>query len=312
MKRLLTLFFLFTLNYSFAQCDSIKLSRFSVDAFSDTAIAFDVSYNGNIQYNYPSYKAINNFGDTLAKSQVSTFILTNGYREKLTIVDGAQMPINFTGKVLVYSNFEDSLQCILNVDENLCSFTDSCNLIAISMDNFGGAMVDGEFDFRVLDEQNNNLHSGSFVLSNTSQTSTDIVCLKPGKYSIELDSSEYLGGQVFINTKTLPEEFYNNSYQYLYKKTSIELQIFPLCKAETNSIIAEKTEDLKFYFSNGNLNLRAQTKINQINIYSLQGRLVYSKASPTFPLNLNTLKSGIYLVQAMENLNQETFKIIIE
>lgn len=301
----------FLINFSYAQCDSIKLSRFSVDAFSDTAIGFDVSYSGNIQYNYPSYKAINNLGDTLAISQVNTFILTNGYREKLTIVDGVQFPTNFNGKILVYSNFEDSLQCTIDVDENLCQFTDSCNLIAISMDNFGGAMVDGEFYFKVLDEQNNNLHSGSFVLNNTSQTSTDIVCLKAGKYTIEIDSSEYLGGQVFINTKTLPVEFYNISNQYFYKKTTFNLQVFPLCETESNSIENKNLKALNFYLNNGFLMANKQYHVNKIDIYSLNGQLVYSKTSPIFPITLNQLKPGVYLLKEFSNLNQSTHKIFI-
>ena len=39
MRNTITISLLFFLiNFSYAQCDSIKLSRFSVDAFSDTVL----------------------------------------------------------------------------------------------------------------------------------------------------------------------------------------------------------------------------------------------------------------------------------
>jgi hypothetical protein len=172
-------------------------------------------------------------------------------------------------------------------------------------------MVDGEFYFKVLDEQNNNLHSGSFVLNNTSQTSTDIVCLKAEKYTIEIDSSEYLGGQVFINTKTLPEEFNNIPYPYFYQKTTVNLQVFPLCKTETNSIENKKFKALNFYLNNGFLMAKNQYPVDKIDIYSLNGQLVYSNTLPIFPITLNQLKTGIYILKEFSNLNQSTHKILI-
>jgi len=313
MIRIL-LFFVF-LSFEFfsvAQCDSLKLSRFSVDAFSDTAMGFNVDYTGAYQYNYPSYKAVDNFGDTIALSDVNTFIISSGIREKLDFKVGVQNPINFDGKILVYSDFEDSLQCIIPINENLCVYSDSCNKVAISMGNYGGAMVIGEFDFKVVDAQNNNYHSGSFVLSNTSQESTDIVCLPAGKYFIEIDSSAYLGGQVFINSKTIPDDFYNSAYQYLYQKTSIKLDVFPLCQTNTNSILEKQQIPNNLYVYNNSVYQKGSEIIDFIAVYSITGKRLMQINKPNLPLTFNKLSSGIYLLQSSSNNKLKNQKIVIE
>ena len=190
MKRILSLFlFISLVSFTKAQspCDDLNFISIGYSPFTDTVVVVAVENNSTTEiFDYPGFILINTNGDTVAKEIVNYFGIGAQSVHLLQVRPGVQDPLqDFNGALQLYSGFYSDFECEWQLNETLCT-ENECDSIILAFENYGGALVLGDFAWSLFDSTETVLESGTFTMEAQGQHWEKRLCLPKGMYSYTL------------------------------------------------------------------------------------------------------------------------------
>ncbi|MCF8257204.1 MAG: T9SS type A sorting domain-containing protein [Flavobacteriales bacterium] len=185
MRNLLLLPLLLSVATAVAQdpCDDLDILSVRYSPFTDTVIIVEVANNGEEIFSYPGFVLINSDGDTLALETVNYFGIGQQSVHHLTVRPGIAAPTDvFQGVLELYSDFFNMQECSWAMDSVLC-VTEECEGLVIGFENWGGALVLGDFTFALTDSTGSEVAAGAFTMTAEEQYWQQTICLRPGSYT---------------------------------------------------------------------------------------------------------------------------------
>ncbi|MBK8339718.1 MAG: hypothetical protein IPK99_06855 [Flavobacteriales bacterium] len=174
-----------------APCDSLEVISVQWHAFTDTAIVVHV-HNANTDsiYSYPNFILLDDQGDTIAVEETSSFALVQESWHLLRVKDGVTPPLgNFNGTLELWTGFTTYLSCSWSMSFNLCP-PPPCPVFIPTIQNLGGAIPIGTYDWIVFDTNGTTLANGVFELGIGQEFDADTLCLPPGSYFMDVSPND--------------------------------------------------------------------------------------------------------------------------
>lgn len=305
----------------FAQdpCAGITITSVRYHPFTDTAIVVNLVNNGPGLFNYPGFVLINDNGDTLAVETVNFFGLGQESMHILPVNPGIADPLDiFSGDLELHTNFYDTLACTWPINESLC-VSGSCSNMVIGLQNWGGALVVGDFAWSVTDTSGNSLDSGTMTMVDTVQHWTHTICAPPGMYIYNMealtapsgggphitvsDSEGFFGPQI-----NAPLDWFNQT------GTSLEVPFYLHCaSSEPNSspVLSRNVFDVRY--QGEQIILSNISAFNSIELMTVNGEIVSTLTSnSTSTIIPNNLSSGTYIVVGTYSDGSKVSKKVIK
>lgn len=320
MKIALALFVTLSSFSVFAQtpCDSVDLISIQYSPFTDSLIIVEVSNESQIEiFSYPGFVLLDDNDDTLAVETVNYFGVTDQSLHTLSVRNGIHNPSsNFTGRLELHTNFYDVLACSWDINQSLCAST-PCETVIVGLQNYGGALVIGDFHWSVENEFGLVADSGSFTMEAEEQYWLRDICLTPGSYVYNLTplTSPSGGGPTLTVQSSLgfaspslsePLDWFNDP------GAELEFPFFEFCSSSPNTIDQLRTEAEVLVVRNGeSISLQSDERVSSVLIYSMDGKLIHSSNPNSTNVQLpSNLSIGAYLLQLKQNGRFKTLKII--
>lgn len=320
MKNLLVLPILLFCSSLFAQdpCDDVDITSVQYSPFTDTVIIVELINNSAAGFQYPGFVLINSNGDTVAKEDVDLFGIGQESLHRLNVMPGVQDPLsNFVGDLELYTGFYDVFACSWNLNQSLCA-SEPCDSLIIGLDNWGGALVVGDFEWTVRDELNSIVETGQFTMNVNPQYWRYGLCLEPGEYSYTLEAlTQPSGGGPVISvsssssfaspTITEPLDWFNDPI------TAIDFPFYSVCVESPNGIgevSSNSVIDLRYVMESNQLICSQQ--MTDLKMYTADGRLVYSTSPQVKQVTLPTLASGTYIATVSTSKGEARQKVILK
>ena len=299
-------------------CDDLNVLSVQYSPFTDTIVLVQVENNGSELFSYPGFVLINSAGDTVAKEQTNFFGIGQESEHRLQVRNGVQDPLeNFEGDLELHTGFYDMLACTWDLDQSLC-ITGSCDSLFIGLENYGGALVIGDFQWTVEDEMGFEVETGTFNMEASSQSWIYGLCLPSGEYSYTLEAlgqpsgggpTLTVSGSRSYSSATLSEplDWFNDP------ASEIEFPFFAFCTESPNGIIQQGTNSgLPTVVYNTERNrLSSSEQITHLRLYSVLGNLVYEESSSDFILQLPKLTSGAYVAVILTSKGEVRTKFVV-
>jgi hypothetical protein len=320
MKHLFTFSLLLISVFANAQtvCDSVDVLSVQYSPFTDTVIIVEVRNNNQWEiFSYPGFVLLDANDDTVAVETVNYFGIAGESLHALEVRPGMHDPLNnFEGSLELHTNFYDFFACDWDLDQSLCA-ADPCDSVIIALQNWGGALVVGDFHWRVDDEQGMLVDSGSFTMEAQGQYWSRSLCIPAGNYTYSLtaltdpsgggpnltvSASSFFSGPVL----SAPLDWFNDP------GAQLEFPFFTFCAADPNTISEQEIDaQVSVVRDGGELTLESQETILTTTIFGMDGRLI-SSFNPNadrfhFP---SDLPNGIYLIQVETRKGLSTVKVI--
>jgi hypothetical protein len=316
-------FFLFISLASFTNaqnvCDELNFVSIGYSPFTDTVIVVAVENNNATEiFDYPGFVLIHTNGDTVAREEVNYFGIGAQSVHTLQVSLGAHNPIeNFNGVLQLYSGFYDDFECEWQLNETLCT-ENECDSMILAFENYGGALVLGDFAWSLLDSTEAVLESGTFTMEAQGQSWEKRMCLPKGMYSYTLEAlGQPTGGSPTMTASTSPwylapiiqQDFDWNA------ENVMEIPFYLHCALQEppNGIDnAENDLEFKVLRSGGQTIIQHAEIIKSVAVFTVDGRLVTSlKPNHTQLVLPSTMNEGLYLISLETELRVTTLKVIL-
>ncbi|MCF8278292.1 MAG: T9SS type A sorting domain-containing protein [Flavobacteriales bacterium] len=312
MKHLLTFFLFLVFSFSASSqtvCDSLDFISIKYSPFTDSVIVVHVeNNNSNEIFDYPGFVIIDDNGDTLAKETVNYFGIGSESVHLLEVSNGVHDPLdNFSGQLELFTGFYDTQVCTWPLDQSLCADS-PCDSLVIGFQNWGGALVLGDFAWSVSDTSGSIIESGVLTMTTNEQYWFHGLCLAPGTYSYSLSAlGEPSGGGPTLTvsssssfaspTISAPLDWFNDP------GAEIEFPFFLHCAAESPNGVQElQTEAVTLIRNGDQLSVTSANEMELIVLYAVDGKLLGSFAPNTnrfdFP---SQMKHGMYFARIKMN-----------
>lgn len=320
MKRLLTTLLVLISIVAAAQteCDSVDVLSVQYSPFTDTLIIVEVTNeNQNEIFSYPGFVLLNDDNDTVAVETVNYFGIGSESIHTLEVRPGVQNPQeNFIGTLKLYSGFYDTFECEWALNQSLCANT-PCETVFIGFQNFGGALVVGDFHWQVDDESGMVADSGSFTMEAQEQFWLRELCLPAANYTYDLTAltSPSGGGPTLTVQSSLgfaspslsePLDWFNDP------GAELVFPFFPFC-AETPNAIESQTQsqiELRFDFSSNQI--LCSEALNSLEVFTSTGQLVFSDNSNSRKVMIPSLGAGVYVAVGYTDMGRGTIKFVLK
>ena len=309
MKHLFTFsFFLFSLSAN-AQtvCDSLDFVSVKYNPFTDSVIVVHVENNNTSEiFDYPGFVLLDANDDTLAKETVNYFGIGEESVHSLEVRSGVHNPLdNFEGTLQLYSDFYGTFECEWDIDQSLCADV-PCDSVILGFQNWGGALVLGDFAWRVEDESAALVDSGSFTMEANDQYWFRAMCLEPGTYSYSLTALTPPSGggpTLTVSTSTtfaspnmsVPLDWFNDP------GAEIEFPFFQFCAESPNGIVSnEQKPNVTIHRKGNNLVVNSEMPIQQFELISMDGKLLHSSSPKTTRVVFQKpISNGLFVVRVI-------------
>ncbi|MGB0369058.1 MAG: T9SS type A sorting domain-containing protein [Flavobacteriales bacterium] len=317
------LFFFFTF-FSltvFAQdpCDDLNVLSIQYSPFTDTVVYVQVENNSSELFDYPGFVLINSAGDTVAKERTDFFVIGQESIHPLNVWSGVQDPLaNFEGNLELHTGFYSEMACSWAVNQSLCA-DEPCDSLFIGLENYGGALVTGNFEWVVEDETENVIETGTFTMEATNQSWKYGLCLTPGNYIYTLNALTTASGGgptlTVSNTRSYSGPTMSTSLDWFNDPSGeIEFPFFPFCSASPSGVNSELSgTDLPTLSFNSNYNqLNCTEPMSEVKLYSTLGVLVARVSNSGKSLIIPKLPKGVYLVSATTEKGEVTARFALK
>lgn len=319
MKHLFafSLFLVSAFSHAQSVCDSLDVVSIQYSPFTDTVIVVSVENNNQMEIlDYPGFVLLNANADTVAVETVNYFGIGSESIHLLDVRAGIHDPLsNFEGTLQLYSDFYGTFECEWNLDQSLCA-SSPCESAIIGFQNFGGALVLGDFHWSIEDELEMVVDSGSFSMVAEEQFWLRDVCLEPGNYTYHLTAlTQPSGGGPTLTVQnaigfnspsvSAPLDWFNDP------TAQLAFPFYPFCAQLPNSIENVVDENDILVLRNGSdVVLESQHVMKKALIYCMAGKLVASMNPHATRFTLLTdITYGVYLVQVQTEQGWSLLKI---
>lgn len=284
-------------------CTDVTITSVQYHPFTDTAIVVHLVNNGAGLFSYPGFALINSNGDTLAVEDVNLFGIGQESMHILPINPGIADPLDiFQGDLELHTNFFDTLVCTWPLDQSLC-VTEPCTDMVIGLQNWGGALVVGDFAWSVSDTLGNTIDSGVMTMVDSIQHWNHTICAPPGYYIYNMEAlTPPSGGGPNITVSNndgfygpqlyAPLDWFNQS------GTDLAVPFFEHCiSSEPNSISTLSREVFEVSYQNDLIVLSNVNPFISLELIGLGGQTVSSIVANSSTVVLPTdIASGPYIV----------------
>jgi hypothetical protein len=263
-------------------CDDLNFVSIQYSPFTDSVIVVEVENNSSELFDYPGFVLLNANGDTVAKELVNYFGIGSQSLHQLEVRQGVHDPqSDLIGQLKLFTGFYTEEACVWNIDQNLCA-TEPCDSLVIGFQNWGGALVIGDFAWSLTDADQNTVASGELTMIANEQYWFQGLCVEPGTYSYTLEAlDEPSGGGP---TLTAGASSWFGSPQLSQSldwenATTLTIPFFDFCMSESpNGLSDEKELRVELLAQNGNWLVVATEPIALVELFSLDGKLLVSSS----------------------------------
>ena len=306
---------LFSLN-AFAQdpCDGIEFQSISYNAFTDTAVIVHVTNNGPELFSYPGFILINNQGDTFAMEMVNFFGIGQESIHSLEIRPGVMDPADvFTGVLELHTGFYDSLWCSWPINQSFCP-PEKCADLIIGMQNWGGALVIGDFEYFLDDTNGNTIETGVYTMIDTVQYWEDTLCVPIGEYTYTVNALGQPSGGGPVITVAQSGGFASpmiTEYLDWYNGATIEVPFHTQCETkEPNSIVRPYvSETFSLVYRGNEVIINSISKISSLEVFDMRGQLMNQISAVNSSNVISTgLPLGAYVIRTRFQSGQTAMK----
>ena len=303
MKTLLTSLTVI-LSFGIAQsqtfCDSIMIADLSYSPFTDTAIYVHVINNSTVAANYPGFVLINSNGDTVAKEMVNFFVMGQEGFHMLEVYPGVHDPLTpFVGELHLWQGFWQTQLCVWPIDQGLCGDL-PCHESIIAMNNWGGALALGDFDWVISTTTNPNVASGTLTTTIQNWYDADTVCLPPGNYMASVTTeNQPSGGGPWITFGA--GENMSPSLQYpfdWYNGIEFDIPYYDFCIGNPNAVRDLDVQALTVVATTNGIQISSpDNNLGRVRIYGSSGRKHVDREVNAFSTTYLPEASGVYIIQ---------------
>lgn len=306
---------MFSLNV-FAQdpCDGIEFQSISYNAFTDTAVIVHVTNNGPELFSYPGFILINNQGDTFAMEMVNFFGIGQESIHSLEIRPGVMEPEEvFNGVLELHTGFYDSLWCSWPINQSFCPPAKCADLV-IGMQNWGGALVIGDFEYFLDDTNGNTIETGVYTMVDTIQYWEDTLCLPVGEYTYTVNALGQPSGGGPVITVAQAGGFGTpmiTEFLDWYNGATIEVPFYLQCEAQEPNSITQflPNETFNLVYQGDEVILQSNPSIVQLEVYDMKGQLISQISRVQSSTSISSgLPIGMYVIRARFQSGQSAMK----
>lgn len=263
-------------------CDDLHFTSIQYSPFTDSVIIVEVENNSSELFDYPGFVLLNTSGDTVAKETVNYFGIGGQSLHQLEVRPGVHDPqLDLNGQMKLFTWFYDTEACAWNIDQNLCA-SDPCDSLFIGFQNWGGALVIGDFAWSVTDADQNTVASGQLTMTANEQYWFHGLCVEPGTYYYTLEAlNEPSGGGPTLTAGASSWFGGPEISQWLdwSNPTTLTIPFFDFCINESpNGLPYRNALNVELLAQNGKWFVVAPEIITQIELFTLDGKLVATSA----------------------------------
>ena len=320
MKHLITfsLFLVSIIASAQSVCDSLDFVSIKYSPFTDTLIYVHVQNNNQSEiFDYPGFVILDANDDTVAMEMVFYFGIGEESVHALNVRPGMHDPSeNFTGTLQLYSGFYDTFECEWNMDQSFCADA-PCDSVILGFQNWGGALVTGDFTWRVDDDAAALVDSGSFSMTVNNQYWFYPLCLEPGTYTYSLTAlTQPSGGGPTLTvssstsfaspTMSAPLDWFNDP------GAEIEFPFFVFCAEGPNAIeTADKVAEINVLRNGNDVILQTEETMQLVSVFATDGRRIgnYRPNANQFQLPVD-LTRGVYLIRVETERGVTSVKVL--
>lgn len=319
MKKILLLPFILFASTLFAQepCSQIDFVSIQYSPFTDTVIVVQVENNSAESFGYPGFVLIDASGDTVAKEQVHLFGIGPESVHTLDVRPGIHDPLNdFDGQLELHTGFYDTFECEWPMNQSLCA-DEPCDSLIIAFENWGGALVLGDFDWSVNDGEDSVVEYGTFTMDSIGQYWERGFCLVPDTYAYTLTALGQPSGGGPVMTATSSQSFFSpmiiEYFEWFNQLTTVmEIPFFSFCAEPPNGIgNLSSNNEIHLRYEMASNQLISSQEIVDLKIYSAAGHLAYSANSKLKQVVLPMLPTGTYIAAVSTSKGEALLKLIL-
>ena len=296
-------------------CDSLDVVSIQYSSFTDTVVIIEVENTNQWEiFDYPGFMLLNDNNDTVAVETVNYIGIGSESVHTLEVRPGVHNPQeNFNGTLKLYSGFYDTFECEWTLNQSLCAST-PCETVFIGFQNFGGALVVGDFHWQVDNEFGMVADSGSFTMEAQEQFWLRDLCLPAGNYTYSLTTltSPSGGGPTLTVQSSLgfaspslsePLDWFNDP------GAELEFPFFPFCVESPNAIDSQKESQIELRFDVLSNQILCSETLKYVEVFTSSGQLVFADNSNSKNVAIPSLGAGVYIaiVQTDEEIGSVKF-----
>lgn len=307
MRNVLSILFISISSIVLAQdpCDDLNFLSIQYSPFTDSVVVISVENNSSQLFDYPGFVLINSDGDTVAKEMVNYFGIGSQSVHTLEVYGGMQDPLqNFQGQLQLHTLFYDELACSWNLDQSLCA-SEPCDSLIIGFENWGGALVLGDFAWSVLDSNDVVIESGTLTMDPELQYWQRGFCVSPGAYSYTLSAlgEPSGGGPTMTVSASSWFSWAGSSQPFNWEEPNVmEVPFYLQCidsESPSGTTFSSDEAELLVLRQADQLTLRSSQNIREVELISMDGKSMGTFVCNSTEFHLPTLPEGIYMVKVL-------------
>lgn len=293
----------FTVTEGGSPCDQLDVLSVHWAPFSDTALVVNVVNNSTTLFDYPNFILLGTMGDTLAKETVSAFGLSGESWHVLRLQDGVSFeePI-VNGTLELWTDFTTDLACSWNLEDVPLCLPPPCASIKLTLGNFGGMLVTGDFAWTLTDASLTPIATGTFTLDLNNQFAEVGQCLSPGQYGLSVAPlGPPLPGGSLVYGVAGPGDITGPSQPLSWNQPLImPFSFYAPCVQGGTGIPDAPIHPWTVIQQDGDILVRAPDgrPVGAVEVLDAMGRTVAAASAPSSELRMACSAQGLLLVRA--------------
>jgi hypothetical protein len=294
----------FIVSGSGSPCGDLIIESILWHAFTDTAIVVHVTNNSSFElFDYPNFILFDANGDTLAKEVVNFFGIASESWHLLAIHPDAQLPSGpFNGTLELWTLFTTVLSCDWSLLIDLCPPAPCAEVLA-TVQNFGGALAIGDYNYSIFDEDMVLAASGTLTMTESLQVDSDPLCLPPGNYSMSCYAAQPPTGGWPVFVMVSPGWISGPQQSVSFDLPVLTpFSFFAPCIDGTNGINPIAPPALLLHLVGDALRVRRTdgAPLGTVELFDAQGRLLQGgrTTAGSVDLSMSKVNNGIVVVKA--------------
>lgn len=289
-----------------SECDSVDIVSVHYNPFDMGQLLVHVQNNNQQEiFDYPGFKLLNTTNDTVAAEMVNFFgISAESVHHLNTTLTGYLPGDVFSGELLLYSNFYDSLRCIFPVSEELVP-DEGCTEFYISTTDWSENIMQSIY-WTITDEDGSVVETGEHDHTIQDYTLYDTICLPNNNcYTLNISADNPLEGNSDITITYLGfwvsegsqmaqgSTQYSRNFSVYYCDSLLSVGQVEAQSQKVNVTPNPIVDQL-------NISWEGKASYHTMEVFDIEGRKVRAEAINTQRLailHLEELQSGVYTLR---------------